>query len=168
MKLKPLPGTFCPKRFTFGLIIELQSYFLVINPSFQHQFKRTRLRKPQIRKAWSIMTRASLTFWYCLKRSVVTVVTRVQHKNVSTRIVVQYVMCHKLQKMILISLPICEFKKKKLSLDSWSVEPPLQTLDKETIDTNKFTYELFYCVAWRSSSSHLFVQSQSKLNWNNR
>ena len=39
------------KRFTFGLIIELQSYFLVINPSFQHQFKRTRLRKPQIGKA---------------------------------------------------------------------------------------------------------------------
>lgn len=111
MKLKPLPWTFCPKRFIFGLIIELQSYFLVINPSFQHQFKRTRLRKPQIRKAWSITTKASLTFWYCLKRSVVTVVTRVENKNVSTRIVVQYVMCHKLQKMILISLPTFEFTK---------------------------------------------------------
>lgn len=142
MKLKPLPGTFCPKRFTFGLIIELQSYFLVINPSFQHRFKRTRLRKPQIGKAWSIMTRASLTFWYCLKRSVVTVVTRVQNKNVSTRIVVQYVMCRKLKKMILISLPICEFKKKNCHLIR-DLEPPLQTLDKKTIDTNKFTYELF-------------------------
>lgn len=113
MKLKPLPWTFCPKRFTFGLIIELQSYFLVLNPSFHHQFQRTRLRKPQIRKAWSIMTRAYLTIWYCLKRSVVTMVTRVQNKNVSTRIVVQYVMrhCHKLQKMILISLPTFEFTK---------------------------------------------------------
>ena len=91
------------------------------------------------------MTKVSLTFCYYLKRSVVTVVTRVQQKNVSTRIVVPYVMCHKLQKNDTYKPPYLRVKK------NWhlirGLEPRSRLwIRKQSTQTNSITCELFHCV----------------------